>query len=112
MNQPVYTCVYQSILSKVMRHVIFEICFSVFPKTDYTYSEKSECRYEIAPGILAMPNMSRRSIHSDGETFDQASRDPSVNVTRETVNFEDNAKVNAENSTVGTTGIYEFYIDN
>lgn len=37
-----------------------------FPKTDYTYSQKSQCRYEIAPGILAMPNMSRRSIHSDG----------------------------------------------
>ncbi|XP_015174782.1 PREDICTED: uncharacterized protein LOC107065525 isoform X2 [Polistes dominula] len=36
-----------------------------FPKTDYTYSQKSQCRYEIAPGILAMPNMSRCSIHSD-----------------------------------------------
>ncbi|XP_012149292.2 uncharacterized protein LOC100875464 isoform X1 [Megachile rotundata] len=39
--------------------------WNVFPKTDYTYSEQSQCRYEIAPGILAMPNMSRRSIHSD-----------------------------------------------
>lgn len=38
---------------------------SVFPKTDYTYSQKSQCRYEIAPGVMAMPNMSRRSIHSD-----------------------------------------------
>lgn len=38
---------------------------SVYPKTDYTYSRASQCRYEIAPGILAMPNMSRRSIHSD-----------------------------------------------
>lgn len=38
---------------------------SVFPKTDYTYSRASQCRYEIAPGVLAMPNMSRRSIHSD-----------------------------------------------
>ncbi|XP_031364516.1 uncharacterized protein LOC102678671 [Apis dorsata] len=38
--------------------------WNVFPKTDYTYSETSKCRYEIAPGILAMPNMSRRSIHS------------------------------------------------
>ncbi|XP_025988488.1 uncharacterized protein LOC105200352 isoform X1 [Solenopsis invicta] len=37
--------------------------WNVFPKTDYTYSPASECRYEIAPGILAMPNMSRRSIH-------------------------------------------------
>lgn len=40
--------------------------FSVFPKTDYTYSQTSQCRYEIAPGVLAMPNMSRPSIHSDG----------------------------------------------
>lgn len=38
---------------------------SVFPKTDYTYAKSSQCRYEIAPGILAMPNMSRRSIHSN-----------------------------------------------
>ncbi|XP_051157448.1 uncharacterized protein LOC127279253 isoform X2 [Leptopilina boulardi] len=39
--------------------------WNVYPKTDYTYSRASQCRYEIAPGILAMPNMSRRSIHSD-----------------------------------------------
>ncbi|XP_043477505.1 uncharacterized protein LOC122508293 isoform X2 [Leptopilina heterotoma] len=39
--------------------------WNVFPKTDYTYSRASQCRYEIAPGVLAMPNMSRRSIHSD-----------------------------------------------
>ncbi|XP_057328766.1 klaroid protein-like [Microplitis mediator] len=37
--------------------------WDVFPKTDYTYSQTSQCRYEIAPGILAMPNMSRTSIH-------------------------------------------------
>lgn len=40
-------------------------CFSVFPKTDYTYSQTSQCRYEIAPGVLATPNMSRRPIHAD-----------------------------------------------
>ncbi|XP_032674723.1 uncharacterized protein LOC116845771 isoform X2 [Odontomachus brunneus] len=39
--------------------------WNVFPKTDYTYSQTSQCRYEIAPGVLAMPNMSRRSIHMD-----------------------------------------------
>ncbi|XP_018357133.1 PREDICTED: uncharacterized protein LOC108757212 isoform X2 [Trachymyrmex septentrionalis] len=45
----------------------------VFPKTDYTYSPTSQCRYEIAPGILAMPNMSRRSIHvnNNGSTVSQ-----------------------------------------
>ncbi|KAK2588856.1 hypothetical protein KPH14_001724 [Odynerus spinipes] len=44
-----------------------------FPKTDYTYSQKSQCRYEIAPGILAMPNMSRRSIHSNGSNISSTS---------------------------------------
>ncbi|XP_012538930.1 uncharacterized protein LOC105838147 isoform X2 [Monomorium pharaonis] len=39
--------------------------WNVFPKTDYTYSPTSQCRYEIAPGILAMPNMSRRSIRTN-----------------------------------------------
>ncbi|EFN86430.1 hypothetical protein EAI_05268 [Harpegnathos saltator] len=39
--------------------------WNVFPKTDYTYSQASQCRYEIAPGVLAMPNMSRRPIHMD-----------------------------------------------
>ncbi|XP_026295317.1 uncharacterized protein LOC551485 isoform X2 [Apis mellifera] len=50
---------------------------SVFPKTDYTYSETSKCRYEIAPGILAMPNMSRRSIHSNMKDSNQFLYDPS-----------------------------------
>lgn len=33
-----------------------------FPKTDYTYSELSPHRRELKDGIVAMPNMSRRSI--------------------------------------------------
>ncbi|KYN08260.1 PREDICTED: uncharacterized protein LOC108775547 [Cyphomyrmex costatus] len=50
--------------------------WNVFPKTDYTYSPTSQYRYEIAPGILAMPNMSRRSIHvnNNGSTVSQTSR--------------------------------------
>ncbi|KAM0725890.1 Klaroid protein [Formica fusca] len=51
--------------------------WNVFPKTDYTYSQTSQYRYEIAPGVLAMPNMSRRSIHSNGDessTIPQVSR--------------------------------------
>ncbi|KAG5328055.1 SUN1 protein, partial [Acromyrmex charruanus] len=49
--------------------------WNVFPKTDYTYSPTSQCRYEIAPGILAMPNMSRRPIHTNnnGSTVSQTS---------------------------------------
>ncbi|XP_011880580.1 PREDICTED: SUN domain-containing protein 2-like isoform X2 [Vollenhovia emeryi] len=50
--------------------------WNVFPKTDYTYSPTSQYRYEIAPGILAMPNMSRRPIHvnDNGSTVSQISR--------------------------------------
>lgn len=33
-----------------------------FPKTDYTYSELSPHRRELAKGVVAMPNMSRRSL--------------------------------------------------
>lgn len=38
------------------------ISFSKFPKTDYTYSELSPHRRELAPGFIAMPNMSRKSM--------------------------------------------------
>lgn len=33
-----------------------------YPKTDYTYSELSPHRRELSNGIVAMPNMSRRSL--------------------------------------------------
>ncbi|XP_063697444.1 klaroid protein [Culicoides brevitarsis] len=33
-----------------------------YPKTDYTYSELSQYRREIAPGQVCMPNMSRKSL--------------------------------------------------
>lgn len=33
-----------------------------YPKTDYTYSHLSKDRVELAPGQVAMPNMSRRSL--------------------------------------------------
>ncbi|EDW77026.1 uncharacterized protein Dwil_GK22144, isoform A [Drosophila willistoni] len=41
------------------------------PKTDYTYSELSPHRRHLAPGIVAMPNMSRRSLenHNDRVNF-------------------------------------------
>lgn len=32
------------------------------PKTDYTYSELSPHRREISNGVVAMPNMSRKSL--------------------------------------------------
>ncbi|XP_017050331.1 LOW QUALITY PROTEIN: uncharacterized protein LOC108094314 [Drosophila ficusphila] len=37
------------------------------PKTDYTYSELSPHRRQLAPGIVAMPNMSRRSLGNHDE---------------------------------------------
>ncbi|XP_034479622.1 uncharacterized protein LOC117785626 isoform X1 [Drosophila innubila] len=37
------------------------------PKTDYTYSELSPHRRQLAPGIVAMPNMSRRSLANHDE---------------------------------------------
>ena len=37
------------------------------PKTDYTYSELSPHRRELAPGVVAMPNMSRQSLENHHE---------------------------------------------
>ncbi|XP_025837086.1 SUN domain-containing protein 2 [Agrilus planipennis] len=44
-----------------------------YPKTDWTYSRSSKDRIEIAPGVIAMPNMSRRSIHSNDSNSDYLS---------------------------------------
>ncbi|KOX67837.1 hypothetical protein WN51_06882 [Melipona quadrifasciata] len=78
--------------------------WNVFPKTDYTYSEKSKCRYEIAPGILAMPNMSRRSIHSNTENPNQFLYTPPENDICEATNIEKEKETKTENSTLD-----EFY---
>nr|NP_724503.2 klaroid, isoform E [Drosophila melanogaster]AAM70833.2 klaroid, isoform E [Drosophila melanogaster] len=37
------------------------------PKTDYTYSELSPHRRQLAPGIVAMPNMSRKSLENHND---------------------------------------------
>lgn len=42
--------------------LLFFFCSSKYPKTDYTYSLLSKDRVELAPGQVAMPNMSRRSL--------------------------------------------------
>ncbi|XP_055309742.1 klaroid protein-like [Sitodiplosis mosellana] len=48
-----------------------------FPKTDYTYSKLSQHRREIKPGVIAMPNMSRRSLeHHQTRVNDMVRRDP------------------------------------
>ncbi|KAF5287508.1 hypothetical protein FQA39_LY04136 [Lamprigera yunnana] len=41
-----------------------------YPKTDYTYSLNSRDKTEIAPGVVAMPNMSRRSLHGSDASGD------------------------------------------
>lgn len=48
-----------------------------FPKTDYTYSKLSQHRREIKPGVIAMPNMSRRSLeHHQERVNSMIRRDP------------------------------------
>ncbi|XP_017764735.1 PREDICTED: uncharacterized protein LOC108554098 isoform X2 [Eufriesea mexicana] len=74
--------------------------WNVFPKTDYTYSERSNCRYEIAPGILAMPNMSRRSIHSNMEDSNRFLHGSSERDIHESTNIEKKKGVKAENCTL------------
>lgn len=50
---------------------------SKYPKTDYTYSKLSQQRREIKPGVIAMPNMSRRSLERHHERVNQmVERDP------------------------------------
>lgn len=48
-----------------------------FPKTDYTYSKLSQQRREVKPGVIAMPNMSRRSLdHHQERVHSMIRRDP------------------------------------
>lgn len=52
--------------------------YSKYPKTDYTYSKLSPHRREIKPGIVAMPNMSRRSLENHQQrVHTMIQRDPS-----------------------------------
>lgn len=46
--------------------------WDIYPKTDYTYSPHSRDRVEIAPGVVAMPNMSRKPIHSVNSSSDDS----------------------------------------
>lgn len=49
---------------------MYMFSFRKSPKTDYTYSQYSKDRYEISPGVINMPNMSRlsykRELNSPG----------------------------------------------
>ncbi|XP_067631722.1 klaroid protein isoform X2 [Eurosta solidaginis] len=67
------------------------------PKTDYTYSEHSPYRRELAPGVIAMPNMSRHGLknHSDRINY-MIERDPAqeefIRRRYETSRFAQNRK--------------------
>lgn len=52
--------------------------WDVYPKTDWTYSYHSKDRVEIAPGVVAMPNMSRKTIHA----LDESNRSQSFESNR------------------------------
>lgn len=61
----------------IIHNNFFSFC-SKYPKTDYTYSELSPHRREIAPGIIAMPNMSRSSLDHHHDRVDgMVQRNPS-----------------------------------
>ncbi|XP_039952978.1 uncharacterized protein LOC120769974 isoform X1 [Bactrocera tryoni] len=44
------------------------------PKTDYTYSKHSSFRRELAPGIVAMPNMSRLGLRTHNERINHMTK--------------------------------------
>lgn len=48
-------------------YTLIIIYCSTTPKTDYTYSKHSLFRRELAPGIVAMPNMSRPGLRTHTE---------------------------------------------
>lgn len=68
--------------------------WDVYPKTDWTYSQHSKDRVEIAPGVVAMPNMSRKTIHSLDESSQSYNSDTShslysENVSHKNINTDD-----------------------
>jgi hypothetical protein len=56
-------------------------CCSKYPKTDYTYSRVSPHRKELAPGVIPMPNMSRRSLSTVRQRGSSENRNSSSTVT-------------------------------
>lgn len=69
------------------------------PKTDYTYSPHSKDRTEIAPGVVAMPNMSRRSLHSynsDTEYMVTHKQTSTESLEQEEVDYSANSSYNSK----------------
>ncbi|XP_054013999.1 klaroid protein-like [Hylaeus anthracinus] len=74
--------------------------WNVFPKTDYTYAQTSTCRYEVAPGILAIPNMSRRSIHSSDTSNCLSQSESGICLP---TSLEEDTELSAQNRTTKVT---------
>lgn len=64
-----------------MKKISIFFC-SKYPKTDYTYSHLSPHRREIRPGIIAMPNMSRRSLDHHHERVAQVNNIIQFNIRK------------------------------
>ncbi|KAK9703220.1 hypothetical protein QE152_g29471 [Popillia japonica] len=77
-----------------------------FPKTDYTYSKHSKDRVEIAPGVVAMPNMSRRSLHSYSSLHAGITLDKHTN----TDSYIDEDSVDYTSSTTNGSGLKQRFI--
>ncbi|XP_050298723.1 klaroid protein isoform X2 [Anthonomus grandis grandis] len=91
--------------------------WDVYPKTDWTYSYHSKDRCEIAPGVVAMPNMSRKTIHPLDESPSQSFAMYSENVSHKNINTENTYVTSARYSEEATrrSGAYnnnseDFYI--
>ncbi|XP_065073365.1 klaroid protein [Ochlerotatus camptorhynchus] len=69
-----------------------------YPKTDYTYSELSPFRRELAPGMIAMPNMSRPGLTQHAERI-------SVMIERNPAQESYIRKRYANTSTYSTSGV-------
>lgn len=84
-------------------------CCSKFPKTDYTYSRVSPHRKELAPGVIPMPNMSRRSL---GTVRQHGSSENRIsNSTVAAVSKHDVTKSRwFDHSTSGRVLIYAYFI--
>lgn len=93
----------------MVKHFFLLYCCSKFPKTDYTYSRVSPHRKELAPGVIPMPNMSRRSLSTVRQHGSSENKISNSTVT--TVSKQDVTKSRwFDHSTSGSVLIYAHLI--
>ncbi|KAF5290584.1 hypothetical protein FQR65_LT11535 [Abscondita terminalis] len=71
-----------------------------YPKTDYTYSLHSRDKTEIAPGVIAMPNMSRRSLHGGDSCSDFILAHKQTNTEEDEFQYTPTYSYNSSNENV------------